>query len=150
MGLQGFFSSSHVFLYRVSKGRVGGRFRGVPVLLLTTTGRKTGRKRTTPLLFVRDGNRLVVIASNGGRDRDPSWWTNLRFNSEAEVEIKGDRWSAKAEKANADEKTRLWTLMTETFPFYEEYQRKTKRVIPVVILTPSNRLVLERAAITVL
>ncbi len=120
------------------------------MLLLTTTGRRTGRKRTTPLLFARDGNRLAVIASNGGRERDPSWWTNLRFNPEAEVEIKGDRWSVKAEKANDDEKTRLWTLMTTTFPFYEEYQRKTKRVIPVVILTPSNRLVLERAAITVL
>jgi F420H(2)-dependent quinone reductase len=150
MSLQGFFSSLHVFLYRVSNGRVGGRFRGGPVLLLTTTGRKTGRKRTTPLLFARDGNRLAVIASNGGRNRDPSWWTNLRFNPEAEVEIKGDRWSVKAEKANDVEKTRLWTLMTTTLPFYEEYQRKTKRVIPVVILTPSNRLVLERTAITVL
>ena len=150
MGLQGFFSSSHVFLYRVSNGRVGGRFRGAPVLLLTTIGRKTGRKRTTPLLFARDGNRLVVVASNGGRTRHPSWWTNLRFNSEAEVEIKRDRWRVKAEKANDEEKTRLWPLMTETFPPYEEYQRKTKRVIPVIILTPSNRLVIERAAITVL
>ena len=120
------------------------------MLLLTTTGRKTGRKRTTPLLFARDGNRLVVVASNGGSNRNPSWWTNLRFNSEAEVEIKGDRWSVKADKANDAEKTRLWPLMTETFPPYEEYQRKTKRVIPVVILTPSNRLVLQRAAITVL
>jgi len=150
MGLQGFFSSSHVFLYRVSNGRVGGRFRGAPVLLLTTIGRKTGRKRTTPLLFARDGNRLIIVASNGGRNRDPSWWTNLRFNSEAEVEIKKDRWRVKAEKANDEEKTRLWPLMTETFPPYEEYQRKTKRVIPVIILTPSNRLVIERAAITVL
>ena len=138
-----------MFLYRVSNGRVGGRFRGAPVLLLTTIGRKTGRKRTTPLLFARDGNRLVVVASNGGRTRHPSWWTNLRFNSEAEVEIKGDRWSVKAEKANDSEKTRLWPLMTETFPPYKKYQLKTKRVIPVVILTPSNSLVFERATLTV-
>src|SRR5260370_36443074 len=133
LGVQSCFSSLRVFLYRVSNGRVGGRFRGAPVLLLTTIGRKTGRKRTTPLLFARDGNRLVIVASNGGRNRDPSWWTNLRFNPEAEVVIKGDRWTVKAEKADDAEKTMLWPLMAETFRPYEEYDRKNKKDIPVVI-----------------
>jgi len=133
-----FFSSSHAFLYRLSKGRLGGSFRGAPVLLITTVGRKTGKKRTTPLLYAKDGNRLALVASNGGRDRDPSWWTNLRHNPQAQVQIKGDRWTAKAEKANSNEEARLWPVLTKMYPAYDRYQRKTKRELPIVILTPSD------------
>ena len=106
------------------------------MVLLTTTGHKTGKKRTTPLLYGRDGNRIVVVASNGGRSRSPAWWTNLRFNPEAEAQIKGDKWRVKAETASDDEKARLWPLMIGVFPTYEKYQQKTKRVIPVVTLAP--------------
>src|SRR5262249_45185662 len=83
MGFQGFFSSLHVFLYQATSGRIGGKFRGGPVLLLTTTGRKTGKKRTTPLLYSKEGNRIVVIASNSGAAHNPAWWTNLQSNREA-------------------------------------------------------------------
>jgi len=108
------------------------------VLLLTTTGRRTGRKRTTPVLYVKDGNRLAIVASNGGRDQSPSWWTNLRFNPLGEVQIKGERWPVKAERARDLEKSRLWPLLAKMYPAYDDYQRKTRREIPVVILTSSK------------
>src|SRR5437879_11997689 len=78
--LQQVMSSTHVFFYKLSGGRIGGRLHRVPVLLRTTLGRKTGRKRTTPLLYIRDGNRLVIVASNSGRTVDPNWWRNLKHN----------------------------------------------------------------------
>src|SRR5215467_7519473 len=119
MGLQALFSSLHVFLYQSSNGRIGGTFRGAPCLLLTTTGNKTGRKRTTPVLYLRDGNRLIIVASNSGKDRAPSWWTNLRHNPKAEVQISGTRWTVKAEKASDSEKDRLWPMLTRMFQPYE-------------------------------
>ncbi len=116
----------------------------MPVLLLTTVGRKTGKKQTTPLLYTKDGNRLALVASNGGRDQDPSWWTNMRHNPQAQVQIRGEKWTAKAEKASSGEKARLWPILTRMYPTYNDYQRKTKREIPVVILTPSATSVEER------
>jgi F420H(2)-dependent quinone reductase len=115
------------------------------VLLLTTTGRKTGRKRTTPLLYFKDGNRLAIVASNGGRDESPSWWTNLRFNPQGEVQIKSEKWSVKGERANDYEKSRLWPLLAKMYPSYDDYQRRTKREIPVVILTSSEGPILKLA-----
>jgi len=135
---QSLFTGSHVFLYRLSAGRLGGSFRGAPILLLTTVGRKTGKLRTTPLLYIKNGNRIALVASNYGRDRDPSWWTNLRRNPQAQVQIKGQTWAARAERANSLEKARLWPLLTKMYPAYKDYQQKTKREIPVVILTPTN------------
>ena len=132
---QRFFAGVHVFFYRMSKGRIGGSFRGAPVLLLTTTGRRTGRRRTTPLLYAKDGNRLVIVASNGGRDDDPSWWRNLKCDPQAEVEIRGEKWKVKAGRASDLEKTKLWPLLVKIYPSYEDYQRKTKRVISVIVLT---------------
>ncbi len=150
MSRRSLFPSSHVFLYRLSKGRLGGTFRGAPVLLLSTVGRKTGKKRTTPVLYIKDGNRIALAASNGGRDRDPSWWTNMRYNPQAQVQIRGQTWPARAERANSQEKARLWPLLAKMYPPYNDYQRKTKREIPVVILTPSNTTTEGLAGITVL
>ncbi len=138
MSLQSFFASSHVFLYRVSGGRIGSTFRGAPVLLLTTTGRKSGKRRTTPVLYAKDGNRLALVASNEGRDYNPSWSLNLRQNPQAEVQIKGEKWPVKAEQANEFEKARLWHALAKIYPFYDDYQSRTKREIPVIILTSSN------------
>jgi F420H(2)-dependent quinone reductase len=138
LGFQRIFSSVHVFLYKLTGGKIGGKMWGAPVLLLTTIGRKTGRKRTTPVLYLKDGNRIALVASNGGRDRDPSWWNNLRHNPLAEVQIKRENWTARAEKASSFEKPRLWSMLTKMYPSYDEYQRKTKREIPVVVLTPSQ------------
>src|SRR2546422_11570406 len=89
--LQQLMSSTHVFFYKLSGGRIGGRIHKADVLLLTTTGRKTGKKRTTPLLYVRDGNRLVIIASNGGRPIDTSWWMDLKCNPVSMVQVKSSK-----------------------------------------------------------
>lgn len=137
------FTALHVFFYKASGGRIGGRFRGAPVLLLTTVGRRTGKKRTTPLLYVREeennGNiNWALVASNGGRSQDPSWWANLQRNPNAEIQIKGEKRGVRARKASDDEKTRLWPILTKMYPSYNDYQKKTTRNIPVVILEESK------------
>jgi deazaflavin-dependent oxidoreductase (nitroreductase family) len=131
-------SSTHVFFYKLSGGRIGGRMHKVPVLLLTTTGRKTGRKRTTPLLYARDGNRLVIVASNGGRPLDPSWWRNLKHNPIAMVQLKDVKQTIYARRAIGSEKERLWQMMTSLYPSYDAYQQRTDREIPVVVLMPKT------------
>jgi deazaflavin-dependent oxidoreductase (nitroreductase family) len=108
----------------------------MPVLLLTTTGRRSGKARTTPLTFFRDGRDLVVIASNGGADRAPDWSVNLRQDPRAVVQIGTDRLSVEARTATPEERERLWVGITATYAGYAAYQRKTKRRIPVLILTP--------------
>src|SRR2546421_8798809 len=104
MNGQRLFSRTHVSFYRLSRGRVGGRLWNAPVLLLTTLGRKTGEKRTTPLLYLRDGERIIIVASNGGRDKEPSWWTNLKQNPYSEVQIRGEKKKMLARKATDKEK----------------------------------------------
>jgi len=131
-------SAVHEFWYRLTGGLVGGRVGRAPVLLLTTTGRKSGRPRTTPLLYMQDGLDLVIIASNGGSDRHPDWWVNLRHDPRAEVQLGRERLTMRAEKAGAEEKGRLWPLITGMYPQYDGYQRRTKRDIPVVILRPER------------
>jgi len=136
--LQQAMSSTHVFFYKLSGGRIGGRIHKADVLLLTTTGRKTGKKRTTPLLYVRDGNRLVIIASNGGRPIDPSWWMNLKRNPIAMVQVKSLKETIYAQRAIGSEKERLWRLMTNVYPAYDNYLKKTDRDIQVVVLMPKT------------
>jgi F420H(2)-dependent quinone reductase len=125
----------HATLYRRSRGRLLGSFSGVPVLLLTTTGRRTGKLRTTPLLYFQDGADLVVIASNGGADRAPAWWLNLQRHPQARVTIRGDALAVTAAAASAEAHARLWPEITTAYPGYAGYQRRTTRPIPVVILT---------------
>ena len=129
-------SATHRFWYRLTGGAIGGKLGKAPMLLLTTTGRKSGRRRTTPLLYLADGENMVVIASNGGSDRDPGWWVNLKHNPRAEVQVRRARKTVTAEKASAEEKGRLWPLITDMYGGYEGYQRRTTRDIPVVILKP--------------
>ena len=109
---------------------------GAPVLLLTTTGRKTGRRHTIPLLYLEDGENFVVVASNGGAPRHPAWWSNLRADPEANVEIGGRELRARAQKASPEEKEWLWPRLVAMYGAYENYQRRTDREIPVVILRP--------------
>ena len=135
---QRLFSRTHVAFYRLSRGRIGGRLWNSPVLILTTVGRKTGKKRTTPVLYLRDGDRIMIVASNGGRDQEPSWWTNLQHDHHAEVRIKSEKRKMIARKASEEEKSDFWPLLTKMYPAYSDYQRKTKREIPVVILTEEN------------
>lgn len=126
----------HSFVYRVTAGKIGGRIAGGPVLLLTTTGRKSGKKRTLPLLYLEDGENLVVVASNGGTAAHPSWWLNLSVDPEATVEIGRRKLRVLAEKALPEEKERLWPRLVAMYSGYEAYRRRTDREIPVVVLRP--------------
>jgi deazaflavin-dependent oxidoreductase (nitroreductase family) len=127
-------SGTHEFWYRLSGGLIGGRVGGLPILLLTTTGRKSGKKRTMPLVYLQDGDDIVIIASNGGSDRHPAWWLNLKDKPEAEVQVGRDAKSVTAEKATGEERDRLWRQVVEMYKGYDEYRQMTEREIPVVIL----------------
>jgi F420H(2)-dependent quinone reductase len=124
----------HKTLYRASGGRIGGRRGAVPILLLTTTGRRTGKRRTVPLQYLADGETLVVVASNGGRPANPSWFHNLRAQSRVEVEIGRERRAMQAREATAEERGRLWPAVVGLWSGYADYQRGTAREIPLVIL----------------
>lgn len=124
----------HSLLYRSSNGVIGGRIAGSPVLLLTTTGRRSGKQRTVPLLYLMDGPNVVLVASNGGAVSHPTWFLNVQTTSEAWIQIKGIRRRVKAEQASAAEKHRLWPRLTAMYPGYHRYQEMTDRDIPVVIL----------------
>jgi deazaflavin-dependent oxidoreductase (nitroreductase family) len=130
-------TSVHRGLYRVSGGRVAGRGMGMPVLVLTTVGRKSGRKRQTMLTSpLQRGDEIVLVASFGGDDRNPAWYLNLRDNPEVEVEMDGRSRPMSARVATPDEKSELWPLIVADHSNYEGYQKKTDREIPVVILSP--------------
>ncbi|HEX7625643.1 MAG TPA: nitroreductase family deazaflavin-dependent oxidoreductase [Gaiellaceae bacterium] len=131
-------SKTHLLVQRVSRGRLLGHVAGMPVLLLTTTGRRSGKPRTTPLTFFREGSDLVVIASNGGADRAPDWSRNLEQNPRAVVRIGSDEIVVSARVATGEERTRLWDGITAKHTMYAGYQRETTRRIPVVILTPGD------------
>jgi len=132
-------SGTHEFWYRLSGGLIGGRVGGLPILLLTTTGRKSGRKRTMPLVYLPDGDNMVVIASNGGADQHPAWWLNLRANPQAEVQVGPDAKKVVAAKATGEERERLWREVVELYHGYDEYRHMTEREIPVVVLRPNDR-----------
>ena len=120
--------------YLETNGDEGHIWRGVPTLLLTTTGQRTGSPYQTPLIYGRDGDRYVIVASRGGADRHPQWYRNLRANPEVEVQVQADRFRARARTATPEEKPTLWKLMAGIWPAYDEYQARTKREIPVIVL----------------
>lgn len=137
--LQNAVASVHTFIYRNTNGAIGGRVMNCPVLLLTTTGRKTNRQRTVPLLYLADGDNVVLVASNGGATKHPTWWLNLQSNPEAQIQVRGIKQRVLAEKGSPEEKQRLWPLLTAMYPGYKRYQEITNRDIPVVILRPVSR-----------
>lgn len=126
-------------VYRLTNGRIGGTIAGLGVLLLTTTGRKSGQPRTTPLGFFEEGDNYVVIASNGGADKHPAWFLNLKSKPKVNVRIKDKEFSAVAEETDPTTRARLWTKLAELSPQYGRYATSTKRVIPMVLLTPTGR-----------
>ena len=128
-------SKAHLAVHRVTRGRALGSVAGMPVLLLTTTGRRSGKARTTPLTFFRDGPDLVVIGSNGGADRPPDWSLNLGHTPRAVVQIGTDRFVVTARPASGPQRERLWAVITATYGGYARYQERTTRRIPVVLLT---------------
>jgi deazaflavin-dependent oxidoreductase (nitroreductase family) len=129
------YGEEHVRRYRETDGAEGHDWReGSTVLLLTTTGRKSGNETTTPLIYGLDGDNPVVVASKGGAPEHPGWYFNLSKNPAAHVQIKGEKFAARARDAEGEERDRLWKLMNTIWPHYEEYQQQTDREIPVVVL----------------
>jgi deazaflavin-dependent oxidoreductase (nitroreductase family) len=124
----------HIHRYMETGGRKGHRWSGVHTLLLTTRGRRSGKLRRTALIYGRDGDRYLVVASRGGAKNHPSWYLNLAQNPEVDVQVGADRFTARASTATAEEKPRLWRTMASIWPEYDGYQAKTERDIPVVIL----------------
>lgn len=128
------FGQEHVRRYRETDGREGHDWQGTHTLILTTTGRRSGQERSTPLIYGRHGDDYLVVASKGGADEPPAWYLNLDADPEAQIQVKADRFKVHARPATAEEKPGLWRTMTNQWPAYDEYQRKTKREIPVVVL----------------
>jgi len=127
----------HTAIYRTSGGRLGHRPPGLPpMLLLDHVGAKSGQKRTSPLAYVRDGDDLVLVASKGGNPKNPAWFHNLRANPDTTVRVGRERLAVRARVASAEEKRRLWPKAVEIWPGYRDYQRRTERDIPLVVLAP--------------
>ena len=131
------FIGLQIFVYRHSGGKRMARLRGMPILLLTTVGRKTGKQRVTPVMYIRDGDNYVITASNSGAAKNPGWFVNLKTNPQITIEVDGTIKTVTAHQASAEEKGRLWPQLVEQGHFFEGYQKKTKREIPMVILRPT-------------
>jgi deazaflavin-dependent oxidoreductase (nitroreductase family) len=130
--------ADHIHRYVETDGREGHEWKpGVPTLLLTTRGRRTGKLRRTALIYGRDGDRYLVVASKGGATFNPKWYLNLTANPEVELQVGPDKFPAKARTATPEEKPELWRIMTSIWPDYDQYQARCERNIPVVILEPS-------------
>lgn len=126
----------NVPLYRLSGGRLGGRIGEAPVLLLTTTGRKSGQPRTAPVVYLANGERYVVIGSNAGNDRVPAWSLNLKANPDAEVEVGRRRIAVRARIAEGEERAELWRRSNEQYAGFDDYESRTTRPIAVFVLEP--------------
>jgi len=129
------FGVEHVRAYRETDGERGYHWRGTTILLLNTEGRTSGQLRTMPLIHRTDGDRWIVVASKGGAPENPSWFENLKANPEVTIQVKAETIPVTASVAAGDERSRLWSLMTEVWPAYDEYQARTDREIPVVVLS---------------
>jgi len=129
------FGDEHVRVYRETNGERGYHWRGTTILLLSTVGRSSGEQRTTPLIHRADGERWIVVASKGGAPEHPSWFQNLQAAPDAEIQVRGEVIPVSASVAEGEERARLWSLMTEVWPAYDEYAARTDREIPVVVLS---------------
>ncbi|MEV0148495.1 MULTISPECIES: nitroreductase family deazaflavin-dependent oxidoreductase [unclassified Nonomuraea] len=128
------FNQKVIDEFRANGGKVGGMFEGANLVLLTTTGRKSGKQVTSPVMYLKDGERIVVIASYAGADHHPAWYLNLVANPSLTVEVGTEKYQARAEVMEGDERDRLYARMVEVAPGFAEYQAKTERRIPVVAL----------------
>lgn len=132
------FGKEHVERYVETDGAEGHDWQGTTVLILTTKGRRTGRQRSTPLIYQRHGDSYLIVPSKGGADEHPEWYLNLQADPEVGVQVKGQRFTARGRAATAAEKPALWETMASVWPAYNEYQEKTEREIPVVVLEPAG------------
>lgn len=132
------FNARNIAEFRSSGGKLGGPFEGAPVLLLTTTGAKSGQPRTSPMVYLPEGDRIIVFASNAGKDNHPSWYHNLRANPSATVEIGTETHPVTATEITGAEHDRLYDIQAERYPGFAEYRERTERIIPVIELTRST------------
>ena len=130
------FTGFHTAVYKLSRGRIGGTAYGAPVALIESVGRKSGKRRTHPLIARDDGENLVIVASKGGIDRHPAWYLNLMANPDTTAWWEGRKRRMRAREAEGQERERLWERMVEVYRPYASYQRRTDRRIPVVVLEP--------------
>ncbi len=126
----------HRGLYRLTNGSIGAKLGGRPMVLLTTTGRKSGKQRTIPLQYMKDGDDIIVVASNGGNVNHPAWWHNIKANADVTAQIGKKKMRARANTANEEERARLWPILVDYYPGYQGYEDETQRTVPVVILRP--------------
>jgi deazaflavin-dependent oxidoreductase (nitroreductase family) len=128
------FGQEHVHRYEATDGEEGHDWRGTVTLILETKGRRTGETHKTPLIYQEHDGNYLVVASKGGADKPPAWYLNLDANPDVGVQVRGDRFKARARTATPDEKPEMWKKMTATWPDYDDYQKRTDREIPVVVL----------------
>ena len=132
------FNSAIIAEFRAHGGKVGGPFEGAPLLLLTSTGAKSGERRTTPVMYLPDGERMVIFASKAGAPENPAWYHNLTANPSASVEVGTRTVDVHARMASGEERDRLYERQAKLYPQFEDYQQKTTRQIPVVVLEPAS------------
>ena len=132
------FNTSIIEEFRANEGKVGGPFQGAPMVLITTTGAKSGEPRTAPLVYLQDGDRVVIIASKAGAPTNPDWYHNLRANPEAAIEVGSDKVEVLATEATGDERDELFERQARLFSQFGEYAEKTNRTIPVMLLNPGD------------
>lgn len=130
------FVKVQIVVFRLTNGRAMSAMRGMPVLLLTTVGRKSGKHRITPLMYMQDGERYVITASNNGRDWHPAWFHNLQASPKVQIEVPGKRLDVSASVATQVDRERLWPQLVSKAPFFDEYRKGTGRTIPMVLLNP--------------
>ena len=131
-------TSVHGAVYNLSGGRVGGNAYGAPVVLVDSVGRKSGKRRTHPLICDEQGEDIVIVASKGGIEAHPAWYLNLMANPDTEINWRGERRRVRAREAEGEERERLWKRMVEVYPAYAHYQARTERRIPVLVLEPAG------------
>ena len=132
------FASAHIWVYRRTNGRLGSRMLWFPAALITTTGRKSGRSRTTPTLYLRDGDRIVLPASYGGRDHHPAWYLDIRADPRVRVQVRDQVMDLTARDATADERQVYWRKLARIYPPYKGYQDAADRRIPLVVCEPGT------------
>ncbi|MHA7730887.1 nitroreductase/quinone reductase family protein [Mycobacterium sp. ML3] len=126
----------HAAMYRWSRGKAQNP--KYPTMLLTVTGRRTGRQHTVPLIYIKEGENFVIAAAYAGSDTDPAWWLNLQRNPRAVAQVHDERFVVEAKPVAADRRPELWHRLVEMYPYFTDYQQRTSRQIPVVVLTPAS------------
>lgn len=141
MGLMSLFMKLQVKMYESSNGKRMGKVRGNQIFILYTVGRKTGKLRKTPLIYFKDDNNYIIVASNSGSDHNPSWFYNIKSAQEVKIHLLNHLVDCSVNIASEDEKTRLWDLVIKQASFYKDYRKKTTRSIPIIVLTPNHPVI---------